>query len=87
MNYDQVCLIPKYGILQTREDADVSCEFAGRKWKIPIVPANMETTISFELAEWLSDNNYFYILHRFYEYEEITNTGIFPCLSELRKRI
>lgn len=73
MNYDQVCLVPKYGILETRDNADVSCEFARRRWKLPVVPSNMETAISFELAEWLEENGYFYILHRFYDYPLIVD--------------
>lgn len=71
MNYNEVCLTPRYGVLDSRDDADVSCEFAGRKWRLPVVPANMEDTISFELAEWMESNNYFYILHRFYSGTEI----------------
>ncbi len=71
MNYNQICLIPNLGILDSRDNANVSCDFAGRNWKLPVVPANMEASISFELAEWMADNDYFYILHRFYDYDLI----------------
>lgn len=37
------------------------------------MPANMKCTIDFKLARFLSENNYFYILHRFYAYEEIVD--------------
>lgn len=73
MNYSDICLIPNYGILNSREDADVSIDFGGRRWRLPIIPANMKDTISFELAEWMEANDYFYILHRFYPYEDIYN--------------
>lgn len=71
LKYSDVCWVPRYSSLGSRNDSDVSVEFAGKRWKVPCLPSNMETTISFELAEWLSDNNYFYILHRFYPYDRI----------------
>lgn len=73
LNYNNVVLIPKKGILNTRDDADVSQYFLGRIYKLPIIPANMSCVIDFKLAEWFSNNNYFYILHRFYNYDEIYN--------------
>jgi GMP reductase len=36
-----------------------------RSFKLPIVPANMKSIIDQNLAKWLADNNYFYIMHRF----------------------
>lgn len=65
LNYSNVYLIPKYSELRTRTDADVSTEFLGRKFKLPIVPANMVSVINLLIAKWLSENDYFYIYHRF----------------------
>lgn len=73
LSYDKIVLIPKLGILNSRDDADVSCEFLGKRYKLPICLANMKCVIDFKLAEWLANNGYFYILHRFYNYEEIFN--------------
>lgn len=73
LNYNDIVLVPKCGILSSRDEADVSCKFLGRKYKLPICPANMKCVIDFKLAEWCSENDYFYILHRFCEYEEIFN--------------
>ncbi|MEK6881746.1 MAG: IMP dehydrogenase [Nanoarchaeota archaeon] len=71
LNYKDIVLIPKKGIVDSRDDVDVSCEFFGRKYKLPVCPANMKSVINFDIAEWLSKNNYFYILHRFYDYKNI----------------
>jgi GMP reductase len=66
-SYDDICLKPKYSELPTRSKADTSTEFMGRKWKIPVVPANMQDVISWKVARGLVYNDYFYIMHRFNE--------------------
>jgi GMP reductase len=71
LNYKDVYLIPNYSKLYSRSDAVTSFNFGDFSFKIPVVPANMASTISFELAEYLGKNGYFYILHRFFEYEKI----------------
>lgn len=63
--YDNICLRPKYSELPTRADADTSTTFLGHKFRIPVVPANMQDVISWELANGLALNDYFYIMHRF----------------------
>jgi len=63
--YDDIVLIPKYSELASRDDADTSIEFLGKRFKLPVVPANMEDVISYGNAEFLSQNGYFYIMHRF----------------------
>ena len=64
-NYDNVCLRPKYSTIGSRFLADASTNFLGKKWKLPVIPANMQDVISWELAESLDQQNYFYIMHRF----------------------
>jgi GMP reductase len=64
-SYDDICLRPKHSILNSRSDADTTTNLCGYKFKLPIVPANMVDVISFENANYLSDNDYFYIMHRF----------------------
>lgn len=63
--YSDIYLIPRYSELTSRSKADISVEFLGRKWAMPVLPANMETVISEDHAKWLSENGYFYIMHRF----------------------
>lgn len=64
-SYENVYLRPKFSQLATRDDADTSVEFLGKRWKLPVIPANMQDVISFENAKYLSENGYFYIMHRF----------------------
>jgi GMP reductase len=71
LNYKDVHLIPNYSNLTSRKDANTKVKLGNKEFELPVVPANMASCISFEKAEWLAQNNYFYILHRFYEYEEI----------------
>lgn len=69
LNYDDVYLIPKYSELETRKLADTSIQLGKFKFKLPVVPSNMKTVIHEEWCKWLSDNGYFYMMHRF---DEIT---------------
>lgn len=86
LEYSSVWLVPKMCIVNSRSECDTSVFAAGRKWKVPIMPANMKCTIDFTLARWLATHDYFYILHRFYTYEEIIdwvgkNQDMFISLS------
>jgi GMP reductase len=64
-SYDDIVLRPKYSELVSRDDADTSTTFLGKEFRLPVVPANMEDVISYENARYLSERNYFYIMHRF----------------------
>jgi GMP reductase len=77
LSYDTVTLRPKRSKLTSRDNADTSLVFCGKKFNLPVVPANMRDVISVQNAEWLSKNGYFYIYHRFgNDHEESEN-----CLS------
>lgn len=71
LNYKDIHLIPNRSTLKSRSQADLSLSLGKWKFKLPVVPANMASTISFEKAQWLASNGYFYILHRFYDYRSI----------------
>ena len=73
LNYKDVHLVPNYSELKSRSQADVFVDFGKFTFKLPLVPANMASCISYEKATWLAQNGYFYIMHRFYEYDEILN--------------
>lgn len=64
-DYEDIQLIPNKNIIKSRSEADTSVKFGPKTFKIPIVPANMETVIDDDLAVWLAQNGYFYIMHRF----------------------
>lgn len=64
-SYDDVCLRPRYSELLSRGDADTSVNLYGYTFSLPVVSSNMEDVISFDNAKFLSENGYFYIMHRF----------------------
>ncbi|WEV70823.1 GMP reductase [Lactobacillus sp. ESL0785] len=64
-DYDDIQLVPNKGIIKSRHDADTSIKFGSRTFKIPVVPANMESVINNNLAIWLAQNGYYYVMHRF----------------------
>ncbi|GFZ26460.1 GMP reductase [Lactobacillus corticis] len=64
-DYDDIQLVPSKGIIKSRRDADTSIKFGSRTFKIPVVPANMESVINEDLAVWLAENGYYYVMHRF----------------------
>jgi GMP reductase len=51
--------------VESRGKVDVSCNFGPQIFNLPIVPANMKTVVDEALARELSDNAYFYVMHRF----------------------
>lgn len=72
LSYDTVTLYPNHSSLPSRDKGDTSLIFCGYKFKLPVVPANMMDVIGLKNVEWLSDNGYFYIYHRFGEGKEST---------------
>lgn len=65
LKYSDITLMPKYSALGSRSYADTSIKFGGKEFKLPVVPANMRAVIDLARASKLSDNDYFYIMHRF----------------------
>ncbi len=64
-DYEDIQLIPNKCIIKSRSEADTTIKFGPKTFKVPVVPANMETVINEDLAIWLAQNGYFYIMHRF----------------------
>src|SRR4051812_46058708 len=64
-DYEDIQLVPAKSIVKSRSECDTSVTFGGRTFKLPVVPANMQTIIDEKLAIFLAENNYFYIMHRF----------------------
>ena len=65
-SYKDIVLTPDYSEVRSRSDLDVGVHFLGRKFKSVAMPANMMCTIDFDMAVNLSEDEYFYVLHRFY---------------------
>lgn len=64
-DYEDIQLIPNKCIVKSRSECDTSVTLGKHTFKIPVVPANMQTIIDEQIAEYLAKNGYFYIMHRF----------------------
>ncbi|WP_409295575.1 GMP reductase [Peribacillus sp. SCS-26] len=64
-DYEDIQLIPAKSIVNSRTECDTTVTFGGRTFKLPVVPANMQTIIDENIALYLAENDYFYIMHRF----------------------
>ena len=64
-SYSEVFLKPRYSEFHSRSEADTSIKFGDQTFKLPVVPANMECTMNVDKAKYMSENEYFYIMHRF----------------------
>jgi GMP reductase len=65
LHYKDVVLVPKYSSLSSRSLADTTVKLGKFVFKGPVVPSNMKCTIDTQTAHTLSENGYFYIMHRF----------------------
>jgi GMP reductase len=64
-DYEDIQLIPAKSVVNSRSECDTTVSFGGRTFKLPVVPANMQTIIDERIAVYLAENGYFYIMHRF----------------------
>ena len=64
-DFEEINLLPKLCVVKSRSECDTSITFGGNKFKLPVVPANMQSVIDEALAIKLAQSGYFYILHRF----------------------
>ena len=70
-DYEDIQLIPNKCILKSRSEADTTVTFGNHTFKLPVVPANMQTILDEDVAEKLAKSGYFYIMHRFDESDRI----------------
>lgn len=66
-DYEDIQLIPNKCIIKSRSEADTHVTLGDYTFKLPVVPANMQTIIDEDIAEQLAKDGYFYIMHRFDE--------------------
>lgn len=64
-DYEDIQLIPAKCIVKSRSECDTTVVLGNHRFKLPVVPANMQTIIDENVAEFLAKNGYFYIMHRF----------------------
>ncbi len=63
--YSDIYLAPSFSRLSSRSLADVSTKLGDKTFQLPVLPANMVCSIDERKARWLSQNDYFYVMHRF----------------------
>ena len=51
--------------MQSRSECDTSVTLGQHSFRLPVVPANMKTVVNESICEWLANNGYFYVMHRF----------------------
>lgn len=64
-DYEDIQLIPAKCVVNSRSECDTTVTLGGYTFKLPVVPANMQTIIDENIANYLAENGYFYIMHRF----------------------
>lgn len=64
-DFDDINLIPRQCVVESRSECDTRIIFGGKCFQMPLIPANMSSVITTQLALELAKNGYFYILHRF----------------------
>lgn len=79
-DYEDIQLIPNKCIVKSRKECDTTVVLGKHTFKLPVVPANMQTIIDEELAIKLAKNGYFYIMHRF---EEDTRADFIKTMKDL----
>ena len=73
-DYEDIQLIPNKCIVNSRSECNTTVQFGPKSFKLPVVPANMQTVMNEELSEWFAEKDYFYIMHRFDEAARIPFT-------------
>lgn len=69
--FDDIALIPQYNNIPSRTEPNLESWLTkDRKIQIPLLAANMDSVIGYELAELLIANGTFPIFHRFTTFEE-----------------
>ncbi|MGM5484728.1 MAG: GMP reductase [Nanobdellota archaeon] len=76
LDFDDVLIRPKRSTLNSRKEVALERRFkflhSRREWTgIPIIPSNMDTTGTFEMARVLSEYKMITALHKFYSLEEL----------------
>ena len=71
LDYDDVYLIPRKCVVDSRSECDISVILGKRNFSNPAVVANMSSVIDCDTCLYLAGKGMFYIMHRFVEDEVI----------------
>ncbi|TCK92613.1 GMP reductase [Natranaerovirga hydrolytica] len=86
-DYEDIQLIPAKCIVNSRSECDASVRLGNHTFKLPVVPANMQTIIDEKVAIYLAEKGYFYIMHRFQPekrndfIKDMKNRGLITSIS------
>ena len=85
-DYDNILLLPRKCRVESRSECDASVELGGRRFRIPVVPANMKTVVNESICIWMAQNGYFYVMHRFdldnvQFVKDMKSKGLFASIS------
>jgi len=64
-DYDNILLLPRQCRVDSRSECDPAVDFGGRRFRLPVVPANMKTVLDERIALQLAQSGHFYVMHRF----------------------
>ena len=76
LNYDDVALVPKMFHGTSRSLLNTKRKLGNYEFELPVMPANMKCVVDTQVAYLLSQNNYFYVMHRFGK-DVTTNFALF----------
>ncbi len=79
-DYEDIQLVPNKCVVESRSECATTVKLGNREFKMPVVPANMQTIIDENIAEYLAERDYFYIMHRFDE------DGRIPFIEKMHKK-
>ncbi|GGI64580.1 GMP reductase [Enterococcus alcedinis] len=79
-DYEDIQLVPNKCIVNSRSECDTTVQLGKHSFKMPVVPANMQTIVDETIAEFLAENGYFYIMHRFDE------EGRIPFIKKMQEK-
>ncbi len=85
-DYDNILLLPRKCRVDSRSECDAGVDFGPKRFRIPVVPANMKTVVSESICIWLAQNGYFYVMHRFdldnvAFVRDMTERGLYASIS------
>ncbi|MFQ3543150.1 GMP reductase [Halobacillus rhizosphaerae] len=86
-DYEDIQLIPAKCVVKSRTECDTTVTLGEHTFKLPVVPANMQTIIDENIAVFLAENGYFYVMHRFKPEErksfikDMKNRGLIASIS------
>ncbi len=64
-DYDNILLLPRKCRVSSRAECDAGVTLGARRFRLPVVPANMKTVVDESICVWLAEQGYFYVMHRF----------------------